>query len=692
MGHYRLEPASHELSFRWKGLPHLFGGRVALTLVLVCFGGSFVTLFARDYAEILPAGWYLEWAWLWRMAIVVGIFGGFAALIIGGLVFQASSWFSYWRSFAFDATDHSFELSKKGWLGFRSGSSRFSSRDFDFVFARVGADDGEGVPIELAFEVPSDPDEDSEWLELDFTVEDVDSREEALDLVFRIARALGRPHYQVVESGARFLALSLQPEASEGSRPVQPRSGPTDYEQDLLRGTVALPEREVATYAHDPESGVGCQIARWDPGTLVHFLRRPPTLRAVAVLGLVAGLALGGILSFADDAPGGIVERFAWCIAIATAGVWVAMHRTLPGRDVTIDWMRRRITWRGGLVSRTPDLLGKLTRLRRSQEEPIGRVDEVLIRGRSRQQSSGTKNQRRTWTEYNAQLVLRVAGRHLTLLDGSDWTRDSDEPAAELTPLAAALAGALHAPWRWVEYRPGAVAGRLAPILGNLPWLILSGVMIGLAFLVFTYVSFEDERADAMEAMRGLGAEVESVVLYVGDDNLFGEGWVIEMVDKRFDDEGMRELHAILTSTSWLATLDLSGTRVTDAGAALLGEVDYLFAVELADTPLTDAGLAGVAAANVQYLDLRRTQVTDAGLATFVGRCGLRYLLLEGHFTDAVLESIADCVNLEYLAIVSPHVTDEALEELRWGVRSDLVVDRTGANAPRFRTEEPTSG
>ncbi|MDW7996018.1 MAG: hypothetical protein RMI91_15330 [Gemmatales bacterium] len=77
--------------------------------------------------------------------------------------------------------------------------------------------------------------------------------------------------------------------------------------------------------------------------------------------------------------------------------------------------------------------------------------------------------------------------------------------------------------------------------------------------------------------------------------------------------------------------LDLSGTRVTDAGLKELAALKKLTELNLQRTPITDAGLKELAALqNLRKLQLWNTRITDAGLKELARLKSLAVLCVGG--------------------------------------------------------------
>jgi hypothetical protein len=90
----------------------------------------------------------------------------------------------------------------------------------------------------------------------------------------------------------------------------------------------------------------------------------------------------------------------------------------------------------------------------------------------------------------------------------------------------------------------------------------------------------------------------------------------VNLSDSRITDAGLK----ILTQLKNLQVLDLSSNRITDEGLIGLAGLKNLQLLDLSNTQITDVGLMRLAELkNLQSLDLRFTQVTDVGLKGLTG-------------------------------------------------------------------------
>ena len=140
--------------------------------------------------------------------------------------------------------------------------------------------------------------------------------------------------------------------------------------------------------------------------------------------------------------------------------------------------------------------------------------------------------------------------------------------------------------------------------------------------------------AAAIAAVRRTGARVESIsldlpLLHVSTINVRGS-------------LGDAELRGMLPVAEQITWLDLSGTRVSDAGMNVVAEMRNLTRLDLSKTAVTDAGtrrLSGLK--RLEYLNLRGTRVSDSTLAAMKQIPSLRSLYLwETSVTDAAIDGL----------------------------------------------------
>lgn len=114
--------------------------------------------------------------------------------------------------------------------------------------------------------------------------------------------------------------------------------------------------------------------------------------------------------------------------------------------------------------------------------------------------------------------------------------------------------------------------------------------------------------------------------------------------------------------------LVLSSCPVTDAGLAALDGKNNVRCLSLAKTAVTNEGMKHLQGMNLQSLDLSATKISDAGLAT-LGEFEfprLKEIALEHtSITDAGLMHLAGFKNLEWVSIAGTKVTEEGRRHLK---------------------------
>jgi hypothetical protein len=153
--------------------------------------------------------------------------------------------------------------------------------------------------------------------------------------------------------------------------------------------------------------------------------------------------------------------------------------------------------------------------------------------------------------------------------------------------------------------------------------------------------------------------------------------------------EQLKELNVLRARLS----LDLSHTRVSDAGVARLKGLGGLMSLNLSNTGITDSGLEHICGLGPWVLDLSHTKITDAGLAhlngmnlaslnlsdTKVNGSGLQLLkgetkwmdthimsldLSYTQFTDAGLQHL-EFLGIAHLTLKGDRITDAGLIHLK---------------------------
>ena len=138
---------------------------------------------------------------------------------------------------------------------------------------------------------------------------------------------------------------------------------------------------------------------------------------------------------------------------------------------------------------------------------------------------------------------------------------------------------------------------------------------------------------------------------------------VLSLAGTRITDAGLKDLKEL----KGLRVLSLEGTLIGDAGLKDLKELKKLALVSLAGTRITDAGLKDLKGLKAVILDLGdNARITDVGLKE-LKELGLQklYLIGNNNITDAGLKELKELKGLRGLWLSSPRITDAGLKELR---------------------------
>jgi hypothetical protein len=115
-----------------------------------------------------------------------------------------------------------------------------------------------------------------------------------------------------------------------------------------------------------------------------------------------------------------------------------------------------------------------------------------------------------------------------------------------------------------------------------------------------------------------------------------------------------------------LQKLDLSDTKITEAGLKHISGLTKLERLDLPHIPLGDAGLAHLQGlSQLQALDLRGARVTDSGLRHLRGLLQLQTLdLSDTQITDDGLVHLGGLTQLADLDLTGTRITDDGLKHL----------------------------
>lgn len=122
--------------------------------------------------------------------------------------------------------------------------------------------------------------------------------------------------------------------------------------------------------------------------------------------------------------------------------------------------------------------------------------------------------------------------------------------------------------------------------------------------------------------------------------------WIDVRLGLLAQNAGDAELDLLRGLEPVLVGLDLSGTRVSDAGLARLAAFSHLARLNVSRTAISDAGLDAIARLTaLEYLNLYATDVSDAGLARLARLAKLQRLYVwQTKTTDAGISALCEAI------------------------------------------------
>jgi len=273
-------------------------------------------------------------------------------------------------------------------------------------------------------------------------VRHVDRREEALDLLFRIARLCELGSYAIESSDVRNLKIRIVRQPKEDGRylPIPALSSAVRYEDDVVSPGVAAPAINVGKFGPSLFANTvrNTLLKEWKPGKRIHFFEPAASWELHAISAGAAAVA-AGFMSYhfashlAAWLPGWGTMALSILLAppLTCAVIWLVFRE----RVIVFDWPTGTVAWRFG------------GRWRHAQLDQIERLD---LRGLKRdvKQKKSPSN-----THYWCRLDMIVRGRRVFIVESNKYCNDADTPANRLGSLAAALADSVSVKWQWRDYR-----------------------------------------------------------------------------------------------------------------------------------------------------------------------------------------------------------------------------------------------
>ncbi len=672
--HWEEDRPNSLLQLAWQGRPPTARVRVwgATALFLAAVGWGI----AAAYTVTLSggnAGQFIRGAQLGLVLLVILYFLYVGALLLGRFG-------GYWLQLTWDAGDSAFTAVRRGWLWWGRKTISIPFAQLTSIALEQGVESR--GPLSLKLRVYY---RDANGLPGSF-IESLGSlgyvrRKQGRKLLFAIGRIVGAEGYLVTANNLRMQELLLRLKQSgldEGDdESVDDDSIDEDSGDDvrsdeappflrLLRGIPSPGEpdnldelrpasenqRSAAAVSFDADAANQqlefTRIEEWRPGHCVRIVSLGAPIWIVIVLEALAigAAALCGAYP-AWGAVSGIVggdpmARFATIALVSAAGGALAamlMFNKFRERELTLDWQRGQLTSRvGGAVQEWP-----LTAIQGLSLAQVGSGNASGDGERSRESAGGA----------DCRLDLVLPERDLLVMQGE---RTANQPRAArqtVVSLAEALSVALETECSRTRFDPSAAlreAFRVSPA----QQLVLAACAIAAVGLLGWGAVREQQVRQAAAQLRALGVDIERMGSFARNDDLICENyWNIKWRDGRELAPHRAEIKDLLASLpklgldaseshlidadldlfrgASLCVVDISQTRVTDAGVSQLADCEELVYLDAYDTPIGDAALKALSPLpRLRFLFLPGTRVTDEGLKSLYGISTLRVVHLGG--------------------------------------------------------------
>ncbi len=345
-----------------------------------------------------------------------------------------------------------------GWLVYGWRQYEVVLSDIEAVQVEVQGPSGESLVLSLDVKYASNRG-DRESLDVGFKVRDLDTKREALALVYAVANIVGLEHRRITRSDHLETELELSREATgPGWKEVppiasdltfkDPEAGPEGRvvqtaEPEAVE-EVNPPELELPPFDPDSfkvalEAFVDSEL-EWDPGRRVRIRRSKLgtgwTLCAALGMGLLAGVVLplfvGKLLSGIVAYAGLSVVWWHWGFVVGgvvALTTWIRMGRKYGRKEVVFDWDEEVVTIQSG---------------QRSLRKPLSSIRTFLLEGHYK-----TRDDRPN--KYYCRLWVELDESREHILTSAEYS-GRDEAYRKTGSMVEELATALNVPWEWEDF------------------------------------------------------------------------------------------------------------------------------------------------------------------------------------------------------------------------------------------------
>ncbi|MDA1049487.1 MAG: hypothetical protein O3C40_03280 [Planctomycetota bacterium] len=483
---------------------------------------------------------------------------------------------------------------------------------------------------------------------IDIAIGEVDRRDEALDVLFCIARVSGLSHYSVEDNDVEMMVVSLSRNGdADGYLTLPAASQSPRYDLDQVSTSATAPKPQVAAF--DPDSFVHpvTRLTKWNPGQEIRIFRPAAPFSMALVVGAVAAVIVSfmAYLFYPSTGVWGMLFVAATAFVIGAIGCRGYKHEY----EVVLNWSLRTVSWRREWFARTANL---------------NNIDHLELRGIEKVRHSGDD----PYSTYLCKLELILdSGTRVFVVDNGTWEESDTGQRRQLEPLSAALAESIEKPWRWVPFQQLAVIRGLTYV-GAVATLV--GIFGGVGYLL--HDEWAETRTDAKYSemamqVEATGAKVMRTGIYVGDENIFRDGFLITITDPKFDDD---DLESLLERIDELPSygLDLSGTKISDEAIKCFVGRRSVYLLIARGTDLTSDAVPAIAKTNIQCLDIRDTAIRLDDLKQWTNYDALKVLYIsDNDITERDVRDAESVPYLDYILVNDEPTTIQMLTGLSWG-------------------------
>ncbi|MCA9262810.1 MAG: hypothetical protein KDA60_03135 [Planctomycetales bacterium] len=647
MGKYILHDGPSIVEARYRGWLPGVASRAMFRLAVVAFCLMYVTVVWQSISAHAPEGWYLQWPWVWRLVIALTCMGAPLLLVILFATLLLSDHRQFWLTARWNQERKEFTGVTPAWLLWKRDQRSVPFRVVKQLKTMIGPETGGPLLFQIEMELAS-----GLPITIPLRIDQVDQRDEAIDLSFVIARLMGFATYRVVNNDSQQLEIAIfrDPPDKSGSRlPLPDEKRGRHYDFNMTSTGVLAPEPIVGEFEADLFTRRATTTLAWNNGKDFAICQNRRHRLRWAACGIGVGL-LGAWTTWL------VRDKFAPTLPTYAPGMAAALFGSLAlageswrrgPNKIAFELANRRVRWRTGVLSKSVSL---------------DEVRSVEIVGRKR---TYQRKDTDAVTQYRCvvQLVFH-RGSRLSLARNRNWLANEDAQRRDLEPFAAHLAKLLHVPWRW----RGTLQTKSEWLIKAIATLLITTAVLTVAgFFVWGswYQSMRrNERSDSAKVLSKSGFDVYEGDAWVEEQNVFGDGWLVKAQPATASEDAIQRMFTVLPPEI-LCGFDFSECNVTNEAIRQNIREQYAFYLNLRRTPVTPAIIESLARSSVRVLDVRETDLHLEHLAPFHSSHALMALYItDPDVTNDDLVKLLSVPGLDFVLVNDATTTQVLLERI----------------------------